>query len=178
MTLLLTWLQQIAIKPLGGLNSANGVAQAKYNMLAAEVESYELDNLLGSLFYQTISTTPVNYTDLLDGSTFVNCTGETITHKGLRYVIAYLNYAKWIGESFLNDTATGVTQKIRPDSEKVSAGELRKLQNEYREIAFNAFKLTQQYIETTSDFDELWKKGTSKRVNRTKITGVRKTYYK
>lgn len=176
MAILLSFAQQLAIKAIGGYNAANTVAQAKYTLLANEVESLEIDKLLGSKMYQAVSAAPANFVGLLDGCSFEDCNGDTLTHKGLRYVIAYLNYAKYIGESYLNDTATGITQKTRPDSERISSGDIKRLQDENRAIAFNAFDLTRQYIEGNSAFDELWSlTNSNKRIKKPYFYGVKAT---
>ena len=171
--MLLTFDQQKAIKPIGGLNSSNSVAQAKYEQLAAEVESLEIDQLLGSKLYQLISANPEIYADLLDGSTFEDCQGDNVTHKGLRYVIAYLNYAKWVGESYLNDTWTGITQKTRPDSERISSGDIKRIKQEMREIAFNAFTLVKNYIEQNPEFTDYWNVTKSRRIKLPQFNGIK-----
>lgn len=174
MALLLNYAQQQLIKPLGGLNSANTVAQAKYDQLAAEVESLEIDKLLGSRFYQVVSASPSSYDDLLNGSSF-ECSGEDISHKGLRYVIAYLNHEKYTGESFINDTWNGMSQASRPDSERVSGGTIKNLQANSREIAFNAWSLTVEYIKQESQFDGLWTSNSNKRTKKPVYYGIKKT---
>jgi hypothetical protein len=135
MALLLNFNAQQAIKPM----SANN--QDRYYQIANEVESLEIDKLLGSAFYQDVSAHPSNYADLLNGKEFEDNYKNKVTHKGLLYVIAYLNFAKYIGESFVFDTYSGFVQKNRPDSERISTGDLKRLQLENREIAFNAFEL-------------------------------------
>lgn len=169
--MIVTFTQQQAIKKIGGLNSSNSVAQAKYDQLANEVESLDVDKLLGSKMYQAISDDLASYEDLLDGSTFEDCNGEEIKHRGLRYVIAYLNYAKWIGESYVNDTWTGVSQKTRPDSERLTSGDIKRLQQENRQIGFNAYVLVEQYIKQDEELCDLYTK-TSKRTKTPKFTGI------
>jgi hypothetical protein len=155
--LLLSFSEQQLIRPMSTYNSTNTQAVNRYKQLAYEVEYYELDKLLGSAFYQDISKNPANYTDLLNGCSFVDRNDNTIEHRGLKYVIAYLNYAKYIGESYVNDTFTGLVQKTRPDSERISTGDIKRLQQEYREIAFNAFDLIREYLYINSEIYSLWK---------------------
>ena len=170
MALLLTYIQQKEIKPIGGLNNANQVAIGKYDLLAEEVESLELDKLLNSPLYQDVSANPLSYEDLLDGSEFKSCNDTTINHRGLRYVLAYLNYAQWSKESHVNDTSTGFTQKTRPDSELMSKGDRDNLYNHNREIAFNAWKLTEAYL-NQADID-LWNPKQSKRIKKPTFRGL------
>jgi hypothetical protein len=155
--LLLSFSEQQLIRPMSTYNSTNTQAVNRYKQLAYEVECYEIDKLLGSAFYQDISKNPANYTDLLNGCLFVDRSDNTIEHRGLKYVIAYLNYAKYIGDSYVNDTFTGLVQKTRPDSERISTGDIKRLQQEYREIAFNAFDLIREYLYLDPETYPLWK---------------------
>jgi hypothetical protein len=65
MLLLLSFNEQNTIKPIS-LNNED-----RYNQIATEVESLELDKLLGYAFYQAVAANPENYTDLLNGCSFV-----------------------------------------------------------------------------------------------------------
>lgn len=170
MSLLLSFEQQKAIKEISQNNAK------KYNQIAIEVESLELDKLLGYTFYQQVASHPEDYEDLLNGCTFEDIKGNTVSHKGLRYVLAYLNYSAYIAESFVNDTFTGLVQKNRPDSESVSQGVIKNLQSNARAIAFNAFDLTKMYIELNYEKYPHWSRLTSnKRTQPPKFYGVKKT---
>jgi hypothetical protein len=172
MALLLSWAQQQAAKPFS-LNS-----EPKYAQIASEVESLEVDKLLGSAFYQAVSADPTNadYVKILDEYEFTRADGvNTIKHKGLRYVIAYLNYAKYIGESHIIPTATGLRQKTTPESEPVGSGEIKRLQQEYREIAFNAFNLIREYLDLNTATYTLWDSDSDKKVQRPNFYSVKKT---
>jgi hypothetical protein len=171
MALLLSYAQQQAVKPITANNAS------KYDQFAAEVESLEIDKLLGPAFYQALVADPTNaeYVKILDAYQFTRADETTITHKGLRYVIAYLNYAKYIGESFVVDTFTGFVQKVRPDSERISSGDIKRLQQENKEIAFNAFALIREFIELNLDTYTLWTSVSDKKVSRPNFYGVKNT---
>lgn len=171
MALLLTWVQQQAIKPF----SANN--ESKYAQLATEVESLEVDKLLGPALYQDIAATPADadYVKILNAFEFERADGTKITHKGLRYVIAYLNFAKYIGESYVADTFTGFVQKVRPDSERISSGDIKRLQQENREIAFNAFSLIKEFLDLNTETYELWTCQSGKRIHGSKFYPIKNT---
>jgi hypothetical protein len=169
MALLLSWVEQQSFRKFS-LNSENNYAQ-----IASEVESLEVDKLLGSAFYQAVSATPANYTSLLAETEFTRADGSKIKHKGLKYVIAYLNYAKYIGESHVTATATGLRQKTTPDSEHASTGEIKRLQQEYREIAFNAFNLIREYLSLNTTTYTLWNIDSDKKVQKPNFYSVKKT---
>lgn len=169
MALLVTYEQQQEIKPISGNN------KDKYSLLAAEVESLEIDKLLGSAFYQDVSANPVNYQGLLEGCEFTNPQKQTIKHKGLRYVIAYLNYAKYIGSSYIFDTFSGFRKKSTPDSEPISSGDIKRLQQENREIAFNAFSLIREYLNLNRKDYPLWGNSSDKKTYKPRFYGIKNT---
>jgi len=168
--LILPFTSQQLIKPMSINN------QAKYELLAREVESFELDKLLGYSFYQDVAENQEVYTDLLNGVNFLDIYQRTVSHRGLRYVLAYLNYAKYIGESYVFDTFTGFVQKTRPDSERISTGDIKRLQLENREIAFNSFELIRMYINSNKTLYPLWGNRSDKKTTLPKFYGIKKTW--
>jgi hypothetical protein len=169
MSLLLTFDKQQSIKPISANNAG------KYPQIATEVESLEVDKLLGSAFYQTVSAAPADYAALLNETEFTRQDKTKIKHKGLLYVIAYLNYAKYIGESYVVDTFSGFVQKTRPDSERISSGDIKRLQQENREIAFNAFELIREYLNLNKTTYPLWDRTSDKKVRKPNFYGVKNT---
>ena len=167
--MLLSFDKQQEIKPMS-INNRD-----RYDMLANEVESLEIDQLLGYAFYQAVAANPANYSDLLNGSSFTDAYGNTVNHKGLLYVIAYLNYAKYIGESYVNDTFSGFTRKRLDNSEALSSGDIKRLQLENREIAFNAFALIRMFLNNNKETYPLWNLTSDKKTYKPKFYGVKKT---
>ena len=172
MALLLTHDQQQAIKKMSPNNSRD------YDQLATEVEELELRDLLGDALLQDLQANPTseNNVKLLDGSTFEDCHGNTIKFKGLRYVLAYFNYAKYIGSSFVKDTNTGFVQKNRQESEVISEGTVNRLQIENRKIGMKEFELVKDYLNANCDTYTLWISTESKQAFAPKFHFIRKTY--
>jgi hypothetical protein len=170
MLLLLSFNEQNTIKPIS-LNNED-----RYNQIATEVESLELDKLLGYAFYQAVAANPENYTDLLNGCSFVDDCGNTVSHRGLLYVLAYLNFARYIGESNIFDTFSGFVKKKLDNSDNVSTGDIKRLQLENREIAFNAFSLIRMYLNKNTTLYPLWNSLTSdKKIYKPTFYGIKKT---
>jgi hypothetical protein len=171
MATLLTINQQQAIKKISSNN------EAKYTQIATEVENKELRDLLGTALLQSLQAAPTQADNakLLNGDTFTDCNDNTITHRGLRFVLAYLNYVRYIGESFINDTFTGFVQKTRPDSEIISEGSIKRLQQENKEIALSEWALIKEYLITNSATFTLYNQNNTKQLYRPKFTTVRKT---
>jgi hypothetical protein len=165
--MILTFQKQQTIKAI----SANNEHQ--YDQLAEEIEQTELRDLLGVAFLQQVQNNPTTYKDLIEGSTFTNCSGITLTHKGLEYVLAYLNYAKYIGQSFINDTFSGFTVKQMDDSSPINEGTMKRLINDNRKIAMNEWEIVKEYL-NAQNF-ELWNSIKSKKPHLPKMTFLRKT---
>lgn len=167
---ILSYSQQQAIKAI----SANN--QDKYAQIEKEVEEHELNRLLGPAFLQAVQAAPGDYTDLLDGCEFENSGGDTISHKGLRYVIAYMVYSRYLGESFVNDTFSGFVRKNRQDSEDLGEGTIRRLQEDNRQLAMGAWELIREFLDLNTTTYQLWKKA-YKKVYRPRIYGIKKVNY-
>lgn len=181
--MLLTLAQQQAIKPI----SPNWAAITKFQggvtnfeQLQGEVEELELKKLLGPAFLQAIQTAPtqtapVNYVILLTGGSYENSYDETVAFKGIRYILAYMNFSKYIAESYVSDTATGMVRKRRDESEGLSVGEVKMLQADTREIAMQEWELLKGYLDKNSNDYPLWHCARTSKVYRPKFTGVKKT---
>lgn len=163
---LLTYQQQQQIKAITANN------EAKYAQIEKETENSDLRDLLGVALLQDVQSNPANYVGLLDGDTFTYC-NNTIRHSGLRYVLAYLVYARYLGESFVNDTFTGFVEKKRTDSEQLTDGQIKRIQSKCKEIALAEFELIKYYM--CEKNYSLWHEGKSKSPYVPKIQTIRKT---
>jgi hypothetical protein len=171
MTNLLTYSQQQLIKPFSQNNSE------KYKQIADEVENFELKKLLGIKFLQAIQATPSDYSKVLDSYTFQDTNEDSLTHKGLRYVIAYFNFSKYLGMSDIADTFSGFVTKSRNESEPLSEGRIKRLQEENRQIALTEWEVIKYYLDLNYEDYPLWDSIYSKKVFRPKIIGLKKTEY-
>lgn len=136
---LLTFEQQQEIKPV----SANN--EKRYTQIQKEAEEYYLTKLIGAPLLQKIQAAPADYEDLLDGSVFTYC-GEQIKHKGLRYVLAYFTFAKYVQEIGITDTFTGFVSKNRSEANDARDGELSIIANGAKSMAYQAFELVKAFI--------------------------------
>lgn len=168
---LLTWEQQQTIKPWTANN------KKVFDQINSEVEDYELSQLLGLAFFQDVQTNPTTQANvaLLEGSTYTDCFGNTVRHKGLYYVIAYMNYSKYLGISSVTDTSTGFVQKTRDNAESVNEGTIKRLQNEVRQIALTAFEPIKAFLIENSITYPLYCQSLQKKIYTPKITGIKRT---
>jgi hypothetical protein len=172
MALLLSWAQQQAIKKFSANNAG------KYDQLAAEVEENELRSMLGVALLQDLQDNPTetNNATLLTGGTYTDRNENTIRFRGIRYILAYLNYSRYIGESFVNDTFTGMVRKVTPDSEPLSEGTMKRLQSENRQIAMSEWDIVRDFLNTNKENYPLWGDSKTKKPFTPRIYGVRKTH--
>ena len=172
MNQILTFNQQKAIKAISDKN------QSKFNQLLTETLNSDMVDLLGASFVTAMKNDPTaqRFVDILEPKTFENCYNNLISHEGLRYVIAYLIYGRYIKSSHIFDTFTGMVQKNRSESQTVSDGTLRGLQQEAKDIAVSQFKLIEQYLQENSDTYPEWEKGSNRKHFKPRMINVRKTF--
>lgn len=172
MALILSYSQQQAIKKISENNSA------RYDQLAKEVEECELRKLIGVAMLQDLQDNPTTASNLLllNGTSF-DYNNTTIKHKGLRYVIAYLNFSRYLGESYVSDTFTGFVKKKREEADNLSEGEIKRLQNNNRDIALTEFELIKNYLDLSQSLFPKWVACSQQIKPYTpRIYGIRKTY--
>lgn len=158
-----------AVKVTGGVKN--------YDQLTSEVESCELVKLLGLPLLQAIQSDPEieSFGIVLTGGEYVDCNGNTIKFKGLKFIIAYLNYSKYIGESFVSDTYGGMVRKNTDESTPLSSGDIKRLQSSAREIAMMEWELLKEYLTINKESYPIWSCFATKKVYLPKIYGVKRT---
>lgn len=129
--------------------------------LIKEVEFSKIRPLIGKEIYDKIlseiQTPDAELTQILEN--------------GLYQCITYMTYARYIQESMLVDTFTGMVVKEREDSRTASVGQLKNVANEYSQMALNYYDEVKDLINK--------KYGCSIKTvdttNWSKIQGVRRT---
>ena len=174
MSNLLTFSQQQAIKKL-----SPNFNTAKFDLLDSEVEITDLKDLIGRALLQDLQDNPATAANLLllNGDTFTSYLGQPVKHKGIRFVLAYMNYSRYLGESFVQDTYSGMVQKQNDTSERVGEGTIKRLQLSSQEIALSEFELIKEYLTINSTTYPLWLAGTSRKTFTPVFGSVSKTAY-
>lgn len=182
---IVTLQQQQAIKPISQnwantIKSIGGVSN--YDQLAIEVEETELQQLIGVELLQDIqdNSTSVDpkYTTLLNGGTFENCNGNTVKFKGLRYVLAYMNYSQIVTESFVADTFTGFVKKDRNDATALSSAERKEIKINVRNKALVQWDLCKQFLSKNSVDYPFWNCTRTRSIYNPTLRGYRTTVKK
>lgn len=168
---ILTYQQQTLIKAISSNN------KDIFATINNETENYDIRKLIGVKFLQDIQTNKTDYSDLLIGVSFEDSDGETLIHRGLNFVIAYFNYSRYVGVSDVSDTFTGMVTKNRAESQSLSEGRIKRIQEESRSIALEEWELIKKYLDINYADYPLWNSTLTKKPFRPKIFGVKKTSY-
>lgn len=113
--------------------------RALLEQLIKEVEETKILKLLGVDVYKKIkedtelSPIPADLQEILD--------------EGLYACITYFTYSRYIQESMIQDTWTGMVTKVRQDAQVAPVGQLKNLANEYVEMALTKFDLVKCKIQ-------------------------------
>ena len=145
-TLLWTYADQQTIKPI----SAN-FPRGEFEQIMEEVQVEDLQKLLGFDFYQDIIQNPTGTWNakLLDGGEY-EYGGVTYFYEGLKYVLAYFAYARYIKISSKKDTATGFVSKQFEDSRQINIGKELNLHKDFIKIAFKYWEECQKFLSANS----------------------------
>ena len=136
--------EQQNIKPLD-VTAANKV----FPQLQREVEANDLQSYLGFEFYHELKRNTSNYTTLLNGGEY-EVGGVTYTFSGLKYVCAYLLYARYVKQSYVKDTFSGFVKHTGEGFQSISAGEIKNQAAEYEQVAGSYWEECKHYLDTLS----------------------------
>jgi len=161
----------ITAKVTGGLKN--------FEQLEKEVENKELKELVGVALLQDLQRNPTTADNviLLDGGSFQDCQDNTIHFEGLRMVLAYFIYSKYIVKSKISDSFTGMVNKNRSEATDMSKGAIKDEQNDSRKIAFDEWDLVRAFLCENSDLYPLWNNAKTKKIFNPSFTTVRATRY-
>ena len=144
--LLWTYANQQTIKPI-----SPNYPQEAFNQIAEEVQVEDLQKLLGFAFYQDIIQNPATTENaaLLDGGTY-EVSGVTYFYEGLKYVLAYFFYSRYIRISFKKDTYGGFVAKKFEESIRLNKGEESNYHKDFRKIAGKYWEECECFIKANS----------------------------
>lgn len=132
----------------------------KFEQLQNEVEANDLQLYLGFEFYQELQRNTANYSTLLNGG-YYTVSGVQYRFAGLKTVCAYLLYARYVRQSYLQDTFSGFVAHTGNDFQRVSSAELANQEARYKEIAGTYWDECLRYLQTLN-LDYFPKKSTRK----------------
>lgn len=126
--------------------------EAKFLQLSSEVQYYEIRRMLGVPFYNDMlaNVATDKYVKLINGDDW-QVSGNMYSHAGLKKVIAYINYSKWVYLSELIESYTGVVMQRNDYANKANEGYIKRLSDEAFQIAMDEWQLIKQYLSYKND---------------------------
>jgi len=98
---------------------------AKLNELILDAQMLDVAPLLGEKLYNKLVATPADYTELLDGGSYT-VDGTDYNSYGLKAVIAYYTYARFVMLGDATATPFGFVQKLNSDVSQPVSDSMRK----------------------------------------------------
>lgn len=122
-----------------------------FNRFIREAQMFDLKKLVCEELYQDIvSDAPANdYTLLLEGGSYT-FEGKKYEFAGLKVVLAYFAYARYIFVGHQVDTPMGIKVKENQDSETISQTERRDVRTMYKQQADMLWQDCKRYLERTT----------------------------
>lgn len=103
---------------------------------------------------ECIPVVPVNLAEkrsLIYGGEYTGCNGKTRKHYGVKDILIYYSYARYVILNGFNDTATGVVKKTNEFSIPTPLGELKDYADKYRNMGRISFNRTVGFMCANTD---------------------------
>lgn len=129
-----------------------------------EAQEFDLRAFLGESFYIDLvedfegSPSLDLYSDLFNGVKYTY-SGQTYEHSGLKAVLVYHSYARYLSYSGVQSTPTGMMQKLNQYSEKVDDKTLARLIQQARSGATAHEVRVTDFLNRNASSYPLWKSG-------------------
>ena len=122
-----------------------------FNRFIREAQMFDLKGLVSEAFFQDLtSETPIrDYTLLLDGGSYT-FEGKKYEFAGLKAVLAYFAYARYIFVGHQVDTPMGIKVKENQGGETISQTERRDVRTMYKQQADMLWEDCKRYLERTA----------------------------
>ena len=87
----------------------------------SEAQKFDAKKLLGAAFFQNIIDNPTDPDNLvlLNGTTYDNNQGDPVSFEGLKVMIVYFAFARYVGGKNITDTVFGFVNKQGEKSDQV-----------------------------------------------------------
>lgn len=117
----------------------------KLNEMILDAQILDLQPLLGESLYNKIVANPADHEELLAGGVY-EVDGIGYTNYGLKMVLAYFAYARYIMFSSVTDTPFSVVEKLTDNSRPVEASSKKTIYGLNRDAAFQIWENVKKYL--------------------------------
>lgn len=123
---------------------------AKLNEMILDAQLLDLQPLLGEKLFNTVMALPEDYSDLLDGGTYEK-EGISYTNYGVKMVLSYFTYARYMMFASVTDTPYSVVEKLNSDSRPVEATTKKTIYQLNRDAAFKIWESVHNWLVRTNN---------------------------
>lgn len=88
----------------------------------------------------------VLFDSLMNGGTYTSCNGKTKAHFGIKRIVCYYAYSRYLLLNGFNDTPSGMVQKTNSFSIPKPLKEIESFSNKYRNMGLESFKRTLDFL--------------------------------
>lgn len=137
------------------------------NQYIVEAQEFDLRPFLGDGLYMALyddyfnSPSLETYSDLYNGSTYT-FNGKTYKHEGIVSVLAYYSYARYLSDSNVKSTATGMRTKVNEFSEPISSQDVSRMMSQARSGGVVYQERVKLFLDRNYLSYPLWEIGASK----------------
>jgi len=173
MTALITLSDIQQLKPI----SSNINSEKKVVPFIIEAQQFDLKEMLGSSFYLAISNDVLaddsltTYADLWNGSEWTFQT-KTYKHEGLKSVLAYLSYYRYVMNAGQEETAFGIVAKREDNSTTVSEKTIQRKTDEAKSQAYSLFDDVRKFLDDNYTDYPLWGYDCDQVSKRSSVTAI------
>jgi len=124
----------------------------KLNEQILDAQILDLQPLLGERLYNKIVNAPADYLELLNGGTY-EYDGLSYTNYGLKMVLSYYAYARYIMFGSAIDTPFSIVEKLNDNSRPVEATQKKSIYILNKESAAQLWDNIKNYLVRTNNPD-------------------------
>ncbi len=124
----------------------------KLNEQILDAQLLDVQPLIGESLFNKILAAPADYEELLEGGVY-EYDGISYTNYGLKMVLAYFAYARYMMFSSVVDTPFSVVEKLNDSSRPVEASSKKAIYNLNREAAVQVWGNVRNYLTRTKNAD-------------------------
>lgn len=124
----------------------------KLNEQILDAQMLDIQPLLGENLYNRIMATPLDYAELLDGGVYTS-NDVSYTNYGLKMVLCYYAYARYIMFGSSIDTPFSVVEKLNDNSRPVESSAKKTIYILNREAAAQVWQNVNNYLIRTNNAD-------------------------
>lgn len=120
----------------------------KLNEMILDAQLLDIQPLIGESLYNKLIATPEACEELLNGGVY-EYDGISYTNYGLKMVLAYFTYARYMMFSSVTDTPYSVVEKLSSDSRPVEASTKKTIYSLNRDAAMQLWENVRRYLVRT-----------------------------